>query len=117
MTIHPFPPSPETSISGALMDIGPKPPIVFVAGRGSRMFDTEGRAYYARKRAEGKTAKEAIRCLKRQLSDRVFKAMRADAATARDPSDSPTQVPARAAWRGGDGRRKGARLTAQGPAA
>ncbi len=45
MTIHPFPPSVEPAISGALMDIGPKPPIVFVAGRGSRLFDTEGRAY------------------------------------------------------------------------
>ncbi|WP_426594690.1 IS110 family transposase [Cellulomonas sp. McL0617] len=44
--------------------------------------DTEGRAYYARKRAKGKTAREAIRCLKRQLSDQVYKAMRADAAAA-----------------------------------
>jgi transposase len=59
--------------------------------------DTQGRAYYERKRAEGKTAKEAIRCLKRQLSDQVFKAMRADAATARDASDALTQAPARAA--------------------
>jgi transposase len=42
--------------------------------------DTEGRAYYDRKRAEGKTAREAIRCLKRRLSDQVYKAMRADAA-------------------------------------
>ena len=25
--------------------------------------DTEGRAYYLRKRAEGKTAREALRCL------------------------------------------------------
>lgn len=43
--------------------------------------DTEGRAYYLRKRAEGKTSKEAIRCLKRQLSDQVFKAMRRDASS------------------------------------
>jgi transposase len=43
---------------------------------------TEGRSYYERKRAEGKTAKEAIRCLKRRLSDQVYKAMRADAAAA-----------------------------------
>lgn len=43
---------------------------------------TEGRAYYDRKRAEGKTAREAIRCLKRRLSDQVYKAMRADAAAA-----------------------------------
>ncbi|XAW58100.1 IS30 family transposase [Blastococcus sp. HT6-4] len=31
--------------------------------------DTEGRAYYQRKRAEGKTNREALRCLKRRLSD------------------------------------------------
>jgi transposase len=31
--------------------------------------DTEGRAYYERKRAEGKTGREALRCLKRRLSD------------------------------------------------
>lgn len=43
---------------------------------------TEGRAYYERKRAEGKTSKEAIRCLKRRLSDQVYKAMRTDAAAA-----------------------------------
>lgn len=41
---------------------------------------TEGRAYYERKRAEGKTAREAIRCLKRRLSDQVYQAMRDDAA-------------------------------------
>jgi transposase len=32
----------------------------------------EGRAYYERKRAEGKTTKEALRCLKRRISDRIF---------------------------------------------
>ena len=31
--------------------------------------DTEGRAYYRRKLAAGKTSMEAIRCLKRRLSD------------------------------------------------
>ena len=30
--------------------------------------DTEGRAYYLRKGAEGKTSREALRCLKRRLS-------------------------------------------------
>ena len=33
----------------------------------------EGRDYYERKRAEGKTSKEAIRALKRRISDRVYK--------------------------------------------
>jgi len=62
--------------------------------------DTEGRAYYDRKRAEGKTAKEAIRCLKRQLSDQVYKAMRADATTARallEGHATPPGAPAQAA--------------------
>lgn len=62
--------------------------------------DTEGRAYYDGKRAEGKTAKEAIRCLKRRLSDQVYKAMRADDATARAllaADGAPSAAPARAA--------------------
>ena len=33
---------------------------------------TPGRVYYERKRAEGKTPKEALRCLKRRLSDLVY---------------------------------------------
>lgn len=40
--------------------------------------DTEGRAYYNRKRAAGKTSREAIRCLKRKLSDQVFRTMQRD---------------------------------------
>jgi transposase len=35
--------------------------------------DTEGRAFYERKLAEGKTTKEAIRSLKRRLSDVVYR--------------------------------------------
>jgi transposase len=41
--------------------------------------DTEGRRYYQRKIAAGKTNKEAMRCLKRRLSDIVYQQMRADA--------------------------------------
>jgi len=41
---------------------------------------TEGRAYYDRKKAGGKTPKEAMRCLKRRLSDLVYKAMLDDLA-------------------------------------
>jgi transposase len=36
---------------------------------------TEGRSYYDRKKAAGKTSMEAMRCLKRRLSDLVYKAM------------------------------------------
>jgi transposase len=41
--------------------------------------DTEGRAYYRRKLAAGKTSMEAIRCLKRRLSDVVYRQMTNDA--------------------------------------
>lgn len=34
---------------------------------------TDGRRYYERKRSEGKTPKEALRCLKRRLSDLVYR--------------------------------------------
>ena len=34
---------------------------------------TAGRRYYERKRTEGKTPKEALRCLKRRLSDQVYR--------------------------------------------
>jgi transposase len=41
--------------------------------------DTEGRAYYRRKLAESKTPMEALRCLKRRLSDAVYRQLVADA--------------------------------------
>jgi transposase len=39
---------------------------------------TSGQAYYRRKRAEGKAPKEALRCLKRRLSDAVYRSLLAD---------------------------------------
>jgi transposase len=53
-----------------------------------------GRAYYDEKRAEGKTGKEALRCLKRQISDAIFAclqagARRAAAITAKSPGGQP----------------------------
>lgn len=41
--------------------------------------DTDGRAYYRRKLAAGKTPMEAVRCLKRRLSDVVYRQMLRDA--------------------------------------
>jgi hypothetical protein len=40
---------------------------------------TEGRAYFAREKASGKTSNEAMRALKRRLSDIVFRHMVDDA--------------------------------------
>ena len=41
--------------------------------------DTAGRAYYLRKQAEGKSKKEAMRALKRRVSDAVYRQLLADA--------------------------------------
>jgi len=41
--------------------------------------DTPGRAYYRRKIAAGKTPLEALRCLKRRISDAVYRQLLADA--------------------------------------
>ncbi len=41
--------------------------------------DTPGRAYYRRKLAAGKTRMEAMRCLKRRISDAVYRQLLADA--------------------------------------
>jgi transposase len=51
-----------------------------------------GRAYYDKKRAEGKTGKEALRCLKRQISDAIYACLQADArraASAKSPGGQP----------------------------
>jgi transposase len=40
--------------------------------------DTPGRAYYLRKQAEGKTRKEALRALKRRVSDAVWRQLQLD---------------------------------------
>jgi transposase len=49
---------------------------------------SQGRSYYDKKLAEGKTAKEALRSLKRQVSNAIFACLQADArrAAARDGS-------------------------------
>jgi transposase len=51
-----------------------------------------GRAYYDKKRAEGKTGKKALRALKRQISDAIFACLQADsrrAASANGPGGQP----------------------------
>lgn len=60
--------------------------------------DTEGRRYYDRKRAEGKTGREALRCLKRRLSDLIYRVMTDDiatqpATTANDPVATDDATP------------------------
>jgi len=54
---------------------------------------TPGRLYYERKRTEGKTPKEALRCLKRQLSDLVYYQLLADRRGTIGACGSPTTPP------------------------
>jgi transposase len=53
--------------------------VVHVAAIVQLRHDTEGRAYYRRKLAAGKTPMEALRCLKRRLSDVIYRHLVADA--------------------------------------
>jgi transposase len=52
---------------------------IHVAAITQLRYPCEGREYYDRKRAEGKSAKEAIRALKRQISNVVYRALVIDA--------------------------------------
>ena len=53
--------------------------------------DTDGRVYYRRKRAEGKKSLEAIGCLKRRISDAIYRQLLTDAGAvaSRDPETGP----------------------------
>src|SRR5450432_3394643 len=55
--------------------------VLYIAGIVQLRNDTPGRAYYRRKLAGGKTSMEAMRCLRRRLSDVVYRQLVADAAT------------------------------------
>ena len=49
----------------------------------------EGRAYYDRKRAAGKSHMEAMRCLKRRISDAIYRQLLLDAAAGAVPKSLP----------------------------
>jgi transposase len=51
--------------------------------------DPRARAYLARKQAEGKTRREGLRCLKRRLSDVVYRALLAEPKPPEHADDSP----------------------------
>ena len=53
--------------------------MIHIAAITQLRLDTEGRAYYRRKRAAGKKPMEALRCLKRRISDVVYRQLLADA--------------------------------------
>ena len=53
--------------------------MIHIAAISQIRLDTDGRAYYRRKRAAGKRPLEAIRCLKRRISDAIYRQLVADA--------------------------------------
>jgi len=52
--------------------------VLYIAAFVQLRHDTEGWAYYRRKLTAGKTPMEAMRCLKRRLSDAVYRQLVAD---------------------------------------
>jgi transposase len=55
-------------------------PLIHIAAVTQLRLNSDGRAYYRRKRAEGKKPLEALRCLKRRISDALHRQLVADAA-------------------------------------
>jgi transposase len=53
--------------------------VIHIAAITQLRIDTDGRAYFRRKRAEGKKPLEALRCLKRRISDTIYRQLVADA--------------------------------------
>ncbi len=53
--------------------------MIHIAAITQLRLETEGRVYYRRKRSEGKKPLEAVRCLKRRISDAIYRQMQADA--------------------------------------
>ncbi|MCW2764273.1 MAG: family transposase [Nocardioides sp.] len=65
--------------------------MIHIAAVTQLRLDTDGRAYHRRKRSEGKKPLEAMRCLKRRISDAIYRQLLADAQLAadRDPGTGP----------------------------
>jgi transposase len=60
--------------------------VIHIAAIVQLRHDTEGRAYFRRKLAAGKTRMEALRCLKRRISDVIYRRLVADAQAIEAPA-------------------------------
>ena len=74
---------------------------------------SEGRAYYDKKLAEGKTPKEALRALKRQISNAIFACLQADARRATARAGGPGGQPGNDSVASAAGLHPGHRLFGQ----
>jgi transposase len=63
--------------------------VLYIAAIVQIRHDTPGRAYYRRKLEEGKTPLEALRCLRRRISDAVYRRLVADAPPAQPAEAGP----------------------------
>ena len=52
--------------------------MIHIAAISQIRVDSEGRTYYRRERAEGRKPMEAMRCLKRRISDAIYRQLVAD---------------------------------------
>ena len=52
--------------------------VIHIAAVTQLRHNTDGRAYYRRKRSEGKKPLEAMRCLKRRISDAIYRQLLID---------------------------------------
>ena len=64
--------------------------MIHIAATTQIRLNTPGRAYYLRKLAAGKTKAEALRCLKRRISDALYRQLIADAAPMRKATPEPS---------------------------
>jgi Transposase IS116/IS110/IS902 family len=74
---------------------------------------SQGHAYYQKKLAEGKTGKEALRALKRQISDAIYACLQADAQRATARMKSPGGQPGNGSDSSAAGSHPGHRLFGQ----
>ena len=81
--------------------------VLHIAAIAQIRLDTDGRRYYRRKLDEAKTRKEARRCLKRRLSDMVYRQLVADARLTDHDAAAAAEHDAEA----GSGGHSGASLT------
>ena len=70
--------------------------MIHIAAISQIRLDTPGRAYYRRKLAAGKTQLEALRCLKRRISDAIYRQLLADAERAHSHATERWHGPGRA---------------------
>jgi transposase len=71
--------------------------VLYIAGIVQLRNDTPGRAYYRRKLQQSKTSMEAMRSLRRRLSDAVYRQLVTDAATRRAAQQANPEEPSAAA--------------------